>query len=133
MLQLPWAGSLRDGVHGPWAACGLGNAQVGGPSPQRDLKRCYLGWQGLLLHLRGCTHTTVLLCPCRVYEYQKIPPLINRIPVKARRTHVEGGRKSSLSPQPGARSSTSSTAGRTKCKCNAAGRKRRLGPCVLVH
>ncbi|KAM6063860.1 RNA-binding Raly-like protein isoform 1-T1 [Theristicus caerulescens] len=53
--------------------------------------------------------------PYRVHEYQKIPPLINRIPVKARRTHVGTGSKSSLSPQPGARSSTSSTAGRTKC------------------
>ncbi|XP_009072797.1 PREDICTED: RNA-binding Raly-like protein [Acanthisitta chloris] len=54
--------------------------------------------------------------PYRVYEYQKIPPLINRIPVKARRTHMGAGGKSSLSPQPGARSSTSSTAGRTKLR-----------------
>lgn len=54
--------------------------------------------------------------PYRVYEYQKIPPLINRIPVKTRRTHVGAGGKSSLSPQPGARSSTSSTAGRTKLR-----------------
>ncbi|XP_064315239.1 RNA-binding Raly-like protein isoform X3 [Phalacrocorax carbo] len=52
----------------------------------------------------------------RVYEYQKIPPLINRIPVKARRTHVGAGSKSSPTPQPGARSSTSSTAGRTKLR-----------------
>ncbi|XP_062448905.1 LOW QUALITY PROTEIN: RNA-binding Raly-like protein [Rhea pennata] len=52
--------------------------------------------------------------PYRVYEYQKIPPLINRIPVKARRTHVGAGGKSSLSPQPGMRSSTSSVTGRTK-------------------
>ncbi|XP_062448897.1 RNA-binding Raly-like protein [Rhea pennata] len=55
--------------------------------------------------------------PYRVYEYQKIPPLINRIPVKARRTHVGAGGKSSLSPPPGTRSSTSSMTGRTKCKC----------------
>ncbi|XP_062442327.1 RNA-binding Raly-like protein isoform X1 [Rhea pennata] len=54
--------------------------------------------------------------PYRVYEYQKIPPLINRIPVKARRTHVGAGGKSSLSPQPGTRSSTSSMTGRTKLR-----------------
>ncbi|GAB0195717.1 RNA-binding Raly-like protein [Grus japonensis] len=54
--------------------------------------------------------------PYRMYEYQKIPPLINRIPVKTRRTHVGAGGKSSLSPQPGARSSTSSTPGRTKLR-----------------
>lgn len=116
MPQLPQAGGLGDGVHGEGAACGLGNARVGGPSPRREPERCSPGWQGLLLHLWGHAHATVLLCPCRVYEYQKIPPLINRIPVKARRTHVGAGGKSSLSPQPGARSSTSSTAGRTKCK-----------------
>ncbi|KAI6077502.1 RNA-binding Raly-like protein [Aix galericulata] len=53
--------------------------------------------------------------PYRVYEYQKIPPLINRIPVKARRTHAGAGGKSSPSPQPGARSSSSSSTGtRTK-------------------
>ncbi|XP_063267146.1 RNA-binding Raly-like protein [Prinia subflava] len=52
--------------------------------------------------------------PYRVYEYQKIPPLINRIPVKTRRTHLGAGSKSSLSPQPGMRSSTSSTTGQTK-------------------
>lgn len=83
----------------------------------------------LLPPLRGCAHAAVLLCPCRVYEYQKIPPLINRIPVKARRTHVVGaGSKSSPSPQPAVRSSASSTAGRTKRKCGGAGRKRRLSP-----
>ncbi|XP_068811605.1 RNA-binding Raly-like protein isoform X2 [Struthio camelus] len=54
--------------------------------------------------------------PYRVYEYQKIPPLINRIPVKARRTHVGAGGKSSLSPQSGTRNSTSSTTGRTKLR-----------------
>ncbi|KAM6253161.1 RNA-binding Raly-like protein [Porphyrio hochstetteri] len=54
--------------------------------------------------------------PYRVYEYQKIPPLINRIPVKARRTHVGAGSKSSLSPQPGVRSSTSSATGQTKLR-----------------
>ncbi|XP_033373064.1 RNA-binding Raly-like protein isoform X1 [Parus major] len=52
--------------------------------------------------------------PYRVYEYQKIPPLINCIPVKTRRTHSRAGSKSSLSPQPGTRSSTSSSTGRTK-------------------
>ncbi|KAM9508016.1 C-type lectin domain family 18 member A-like [Guaruba guarouba] len=52
--------------------------------------------------------------PYRVYKYQKIPPLINRIPVKTRRTHV--GAKSSPSPQPGPRSSTSSTVERTKLR-----------------
>ncbi|XP_062448877.1 RNA-binding Raly-like protein [Rhea pennata] len=54
--------------------------------------------------------------PYRVYEYRKIPPLINRIPVKVRRTHVGAGGKSSLSPQPGTRSSTSSVTGRTKLR-----------------
>lgn len=54
--------------------------------------------------------------PYRVYEYQKIPPLINRIPVKTRRTHMGAGGKSSLRPQPGARSSTSSTVGRAKLR-----------------
>ncbi|KAM9374314.1 RNA-binding Raly-like protein [Phaethornis superciliosus] len=54
--------------------------------------------------------------PYRVYEYQKIPPLINRIPVKTRRTHGGEGGKNSPSPQPGARSSTSSTVGRTKLR-----------------
>ncbi|XP_035192492.1 RNA-binding Raly-like protein isoform X1 [Oxyura jamaicensis] len=54
--------------------------------------------------------------PYRVYEYQKIPPLINRIPVKARRTHAGAGGKSSPSPQPGARSSSSSTGTRTKLR-----------------
>ncbi|XP_066183422.1 RNA-binding Raly-like protein [Sylvia atricapilla] len=63
---------------------------------------------------RCCAHTTVPLCPCKVHEYQKIPPLINHIPVKTRRTHLGAGSKSSLSPQPGMRSSTSSTTGWTK-------------------
>lgn len=30
MPQLPRAGGLGEGVHGAGAACGLGNAQVGG-------------------------------------------------------------------------------------------------------
>ncbi|XP_039769391.1 RNA-binding Raly-like protein isoform X1 [Ornithorhynchus anatinus] len=34
--------------------------------------------------------------PYRVYEYQRIPPLINRAPVKSRRTHMGTGSKSSL-------------------------------------
>ncbi|XP_021264360.1 heterogeneous nuclear ribonucleoprotein C-like isoform X1 [Numida meleagris] len=54
--------------------------------------------------------------PYRVYEYQKIPPLINRIPVKARRTHARAGGTSSPSPQHGARSSASSTGTRTKLR-----------------
>ncbi|KAM6118220.1 LOW QUALITY PROTEIN: heterogeneous nuclear ribonucleoprotein C-like [Pterocles gutturalis] len=52
--------------------------------------------------------------PYWVYEYQKIPPLINHIPVKARQTHAGARGKSRLSPQPAARSSPSSPAGRTK-------------------
>ncbi|XP_049720561.1 RNA-binding Raly-like protein isoform X1 [Elephas maximus indicus] len=36
--------------------------------------------------------------PYRVYEYQRIPPLINRVPVKIRKTHVGMGVKSSFSP-----------------------------------
>ncbi|XP_032925547.1 RNA-binding Raly-like protein isoform X1 [Catharus ustulatus] len=52
--------------------------------------------------------------PYRVYEYQQIPPLINRIPVKTRRTHLGAGSKNSLSPQRRTRSRTSSTTGRTK-------------------
>ncbi|XP_061301283.1 uncharacterized protein LOC133265097 isoform X2 [Pezoporus flaviventris] len=52
--------------------------------------------------------------PYRVYEYQKIPPLINCIPVKTRRTHMGTGGKSSPSPQRKARSSTSSMVERTK-------------------
>ncbi|XP_065519825.1 RNA-binding Raly-like protein [Lathamus discolor] len=54
--------------------------------------------------------------PYRVYEYQKIPPLINRIPVKTKRTHMGTGGKSSPSPQSRARSSTSSTVERTKLR-----------------
>ncbi|XP_051485372.1 LOW QUALITY PROTEIN: RNA-binding Raly-like protein [Apus apus] len=67
--------------------------------------------------------------PYRVYEYQKIPPLINRIPVKARRTHGGGGggaggggaggggKTSLIPPQSGTRSSSSSSAaGRTKLR-----------------
>ncbi|XP_051829489.1 heterogeneous nuclear ribonucleoprotein C-like [Antechinus flavipes] len=36
--------------------------------------------------------------PYRVYEYQRIPPLINRAPVKSRRTHMGTGGKSGLNP-----------------------------------
>ncbi|XP_019391091.1 PREDICTED: RNA-binding Raly-like protein [Crocodylus porosus] len=54
--------------------------------------------------------------PYRVYEYQKIPPLINRIPVKARRTHLGTGGKSSLNPHTGPRSSSNSAVGRTKLR-----------------
>ncbi|KQK74854.1 RNA-binding Raly-like protein [Amazona aestiva] len=52
----------------------------------------------------------------QVYKYQKIPPLINHIPVKTRRTHMGAGGKSSPSPQPGPRSSTSFTVERTKLR-----------------
>ncbi|XP_029781558.1 uncharacterized protein LOC115280657 isoform X3 [Suricata suricatta] len=41
----------------------------------------------------------------RVYEYQGIPPLLNRMPVKIRRTHVGMGVKSSFSPHKGPRKS----------------------------
>ncbi|KAF5919502.1 hypothetical protein HPG69_000101, partial [Diceros bicornis minor] len=36
--------------------------------------------------------------PYRVYEYHRIPPLIKRVPVKIRRTHVGMGVKRSFSP-----------------------------------
>ncbi|KAF6288474.1 hypothetical protein mRhiFer1_009184 [Rhinolophus ferrumequinum] len=36
--------------------------------------------------------------PYRVYEYQRIPPLINHVPVKIRKNHVGMGVKSSFSP-----------------------------------
>ncbi|KAJ6666020.1 hypothetical protein lerEdw1_000924 [Lerista edwardsae] len=53
--------------------------------------------------------------PYRVYEYQKIPPLISHIPVKARRSHLGAGGKTSLGPHTGLRGNQNSTAGRTKC------------------
>lgn len=31
MPQIPWAGGLWEGVRGAGPACGLGNAEVGGP------------------------------------------------------------------------------------------------------
>ncbi|XP_030154739.1 heterogeneous nuclear ribonucleoprotein C-like isoform X6 [Lynx canadensis] len=43
--------------------------------------------------------------PYRVYECQRIPPLINRVPVKIRRTQVGMGIKSSCSPHKGPRKS----------------------------
>ncbi|XP_068943756.1 heterogeneous nuclear ribonucleoprotein C-like isoform X2 [Petaurus breviceps papuanus] len=43
--------------------------------------------------------------PYRVYEYQRIPPLINRAPVKSRRTHMGTGGKSGLNPHIPPRSS----------------------------
>ncbi|XP_039359282.1 heterogeneous nuclear ribonucleoprotein C-like 2 [Mauremys reevesii] len=54
--------------------------------------------------------------PYRVYEYQKIPPLINRIPVKTRRAHVGAGGKSSLISHPGPRGSSNAPLGRTKLR-----------------
>ncbi|XP_062996979.1 heterogeneous nuclear ribonucleoprotein C-like [Elgaria multicarinata webbii] len=53
--------------------------------------------------------------PYRVYEYQKIPPLISHIPVKARRSHLGAGGKTSLGPHTGLRGNNS-TAGRTKLR-----------------
>nr|XP_044617596.1 RNA-binding protein Raly-like isoform X1 [Equus asinus] len=43
--------------------------------------------------------------PYRVYEYRRIPPLLNRVPVKIRRTHVGVGVKSSFSPHKAPRNS----------------------------
>ncbi|XP_069312667.1 RNA-binding Raly-like protein [Eulemur rufifrons] len=43
--------------------------------------------------------------PYRVHEYQRIPPLINRVPVKLRRTHMGLGVKSSFSPHKASRNS----------------------------
>ncbi|XP_074865188.1 RNA-binding Raly-like protein isoform X2 [Carettochelys insculpta] len=54
--------------------------------------------------------------PYRVYDYQKIPPLINRIPVKARRAHPGPGGKSRLSPPAGSRGGSSAAVGRTKLR-----------------
>lgn len=54
---------------------------------------------------------------CRVYEYQKIPPLISHIPVKTKRSHLGAGGKSTLAPHTGLKSSNNSMAGRTKCEC----------------
>ncbi|XP_042293935.1 RNA-binding Raly-like protein [Sceloporus undulatus] len=51
--------------------------------------------------------------PYRVYEYQKIPPLISHIPVKTRRSHLGSGGKTSLGP--GLRGNNS-MAGRTKLR-----------------
>ncbi|XP_059939849.1 RNA-binding Raly-like protein isoform X4 [Mesoplodon densirostris] len=43
--------------------------------------------------------------PYRVYEYQRIPPLINRVPIKSRRTHMGMGVKSNFSPHKAPRNS----------------------------
>ncbi|XP_032710511.1 heterogeneous nuclear ribonucleoprotein C-like [Lontra canadensis] len=43
--------------------------------------------------------------PYRVYEYQRIPPLISRVPVKIRKTQVRLGVKGSFSPHKGTRKS----------------------------
>ncbi|XP_059939848.1 uncharacterized protein LOC132480027 isoform X3 [Mesoplodon densirostris] len=40
-----------------------------------------------------------------VYEYQRIPPLINRVPIKSRRTHMGMGVKSNFSPHKAPRNS----------------------------
>lgn len=124
--SLPGLGALGMGFTGQGQRVSWAGSRLGVLNPRGNPRDALLAGRAW-----GCAHATVPLCPCRVYEYQKIPPLINRIPVKARRTHVGAGSKSSLSPQPGARSSTSSTAGRTKRKCD--GRKRRLGPRVSAQ
>ncbi|KAL8194867.1 UNVERIFIED_CONTAM: hypothetical protein K2H54_037305 [Gekko kuhli] len=51
--------------------------------------------------------------PYRVYEYQKIPPLISHIPVKTKRSHLGAGGKG---PHTGLKSSSNSMAGRTKLR-----------------
>lgn len=124
-LHLPQGWGSWGGVHGAGTACGQGSAQAG-------ILYCSGTPGDALLAGRGCccTSEVVVLCPCRVYEYQQIPPLINRIPVKTRRTHLGAGSKSSLSSQPRTRSRTSSTTGQTKCKCNWVGRKRKLSSCA---
>ncbi|XP_012627932.1 uncharacterized protein LOC105875439 isoform X4 [Microcebus murinus] len=43
--------------------------------------------------------------PYRMHEYQRIPPLINRVPVKLRRSHTGLGVKSSFSPHKASRNS----------------------------
>lgn len=62
-----------------------------------------LGSLGKHVELVGLTPS--LSCPSRVYEYQRIPPLISHVPVKIRRTQVGLGVKSSFSPHKGARKS----------------------------
>ncbi|KAF7244563.1 Heterogeneous nuclear ribonucleoprotein C [Varanus komodoensis] len=54
--------------------------------------------------------------PYRVYEYQKIPPLISHIPIKSRRSHLGTGSKTSPGPHSGLRGNSNSTAGRTKLR-----------------
>lgn len=41
----------------------------------------------------------------RVYEYQRVPPLTNHMPVKVRRSHTGMGVKRSFSPQKALRKS----------------------------
>ncbi|XP_063168793.1 RNA-binding Raly-like protein [Candoia aspera] len=54
--------------------------------------------------------------PCRIYEYQKIPPLIGHIPIKTRRSHLGAGSKTSLGPHTDLRNNSNSTTGRTKLR-----------------
>lgn len=44
-----------------------------------------------------------LPCPRRVYENQRIPPLINHVPVRIRRTHAGMGVKGSFGPHKASR------------------------------
>ncbi|XP_015677156.1 RNA-binding Raly-like protein, partial [Protobothrops mucrosquamatus] len=54
--------------------------------------------------------------PYRIYEYQKIPPLIGHIPIKTRRSHLGTESKTSLSPHTDLRNNSNSTIGRTKLR-----------------
>ncbi|XP_034281668.1 heterogeneous nuclear ribonucleoprotein C-like 2 isoform X2 [Pantherophis guttatus] len=54
--------------------------------------------------------------PYRIYECQKIPPLIGHIPIKTRRSHLGAESKSRLSPHTDLRSNSNPTTGRTKLR-----------------
>ncbi|ETE63798.1 RNA-binding Raly-like protein, partial [Ophiophagus hannah] len=54
--------------------------------------------------------------PYRIYEYQKIPPLIGHIPIKIRRSHLGAESKTRLSPHTDLRSNSNPTTGRTKLR-----------------
>ncbi|XP_058011596.1 RNA-binding Raly-like protein isoform X1 [Ahaetulla prasina] len=54
--------------------------------------------------------------PYRIYEYQKIPPLIGHIPIKTRRSHLGAESKTRLSPHTVLRSNSNPTTGRTKLR-----------------
>ncbi|KAM3828816.1 RNA-binding Raly-like protein [Vipera latastei] len=54
--------------------------------------------------------------PYRIYEYQKIPPLIGHIPIKTRRSHLGPESKTTLSPHTDFRNNSNSSIGRTKLR-----------------